>query len=324
MDAKPLYQIMIVDDEAGIVNAVCRELSSPPLGHYRYETEGFTDPLAALERAKNKQFDAVISDYRMPGMDGLAFLKALTTLQPDCACLVLSGETDMNGLTRMVNETHIYRFIPKPWHDYFLKSSLSQAIDYGREVTENKRLANLVRERGIIIPGLENGKIDPILIVDDDPLVLSSLSRALSNHAHSDDLFAAIHAEISPHDRAQLDETGISVHVSSSPRHALLMAKELAFSCVIADYRMAEMNGIQLLQKFADEQPDCARLLISGQINKEELIGAIDLAHIFGFINKPWQDFELKMNVAQALMWRRMHIENRTLAKMVKVVTAPH
>src|ERR1035437_2487693 len=114
MDPNPLRRILIVDDESAIANAVQRELSIPPLGHYSYETEGYTDPAQALERTRNVSFDAVICDYRMPGMDGLEFLKSLREIQPDCARLVLSGQTDMDALIRMVNETHIYHFIPKP------------------------------------------------------------------------------------------------------------------------------------------------------------------------------------------------------------------
>lgn len=322
MDAAPLYQVMIVDDEASIVSAVRRELSTPPLGRYRYEIEGFTDPAAALERAKTKKFDAVISDYRMPGMDGLEFLKALAALQPECARLVLSGQTDMEGLIRMVNETHIYRFIPKPWHDYFLKSSLSQAIAYASAVTENKRLANLVRERGIAVSALEEGEVDQILIVDDDPGILASLSRILTRHGRIDDLFAAIQSEVGRRDRPLLDENKISVQITPSPRHALAMATELTFSCIISDYRMPEMNGLELLQKFAEIQPDCSRLMISGEISQDELIIAVDIAHIFGFISKPWQDFELKLSIAQALTWRRIQRENHTLAEMVRAAGA--
>jgi len=322
MDAAPLYQVMIVDDEASIVSAVRRELSTPPLGRYRYEIEGFTDPAAALERAKTKRFDAVISDYRMPGMDGLEFLKALAALQPECARLVLSGQTDMEGLIRMVNETHIYRFIPKPWHDYFLKSSLSQAIAYAGAVTENKRLANLVRERGIAVSALEEGEVDQILIVDDDPGILASLSRILTRHGRIDDLFAAIQSEVGRRDRPLLDESKISVQITPSPRHALAMATELTFSCIISDYRMPEMNGLELLQKFAEIQPDCSRLMISGEISQDELIIAVDIAHIFGFISKPWQDFELKLSIAQALTWRRIQRENHTLAEMVRAAGA--
>ena len=316
MDAKPVCRLMLVDDEPAIVNAVRRELSAEPTGRYRFEVEGFTDPAAALEHAGGARFDAVLSDYRMPGMDGLEFLKAFAAVQPDCARLVLSGQTDMDSLIRMVNETHIYRFIPKPWHDYFLKSSLYQALDYSHAVAENRRLANVVREKGIAVPPLE-GNIDHILIVDDDPGILASLSRMLTQRSRMDDLFAAIRAEVANKGGPVLDEGRVSVQITPSPLHALQMAKAVTFSCIVADYRMPEMNGGELLEKFADEQPDCARLLISGQIGLDELIFALDMAHIFGFIEKPWRDFELKANIAQALAFRRMQIENRTLADML-------
>jgi len=317
MDAKPLCRVMIVDDEPAIVNAVKRELSAPPQGRYRFEVEGFTEPRAALERAGSMAFDAVISDFRMPDMDGLEFLKAFATLQPDSARLVLSGQTDMDSLIRMVNETHIYRFIPKPWHDYFLKSSLFQALAFSRALAENRRLANLVREKGIAVPLLDSD-IDQILIVDDDPGMLASLSRILTSHSRLDDLFATIRSEVAHHTGPVLDEKRLSVQITPSPLHALKMAKLVTFSCIIADYRMPEMNGGDLLQKFADEQPDCTRLLISGQITQVELIGALDMANIFGFIDKPWQDFDIKAHIAQALLWRRANIENRMLAEMVK------
>lgn len=317
MNPKPLCRVMIVDDEPSIVNAVRRELVAQPVGRYRFEVEGFTDPIQALERAAGASFDAVISDYRMPGMDGLEFLKKFATVQPDCARLVLSGQTDMESLIRMVNETHIYRFIPKPWHEYFLKSSLYQAHDWSHTLAENQRLATLVRQKGIALPPAD-GDIDQILIVDDDPGMLGSLSRILTSRSRLDDLFAAVRSEITHRESPVLDERRLSVQITPSPLHALKMAKRVTYSCIIADYRMPEMNGGDLLQKFADAQPDCTRLLISGQISQDELIIALDMANIFAFIEKPWQDFDIKTNIAQALIWRRVNVENRMLAEMVK------
>lgn len=318
MDTQHLRRILVVDDESAIVNAVQRELSIPPLGHYSYETEGYTDPVQALERARNVSFDAVICDYRMPGIDGLEFFKALREIQPDCARLVLSGQTDMDALIRMVNETHIYQFVPKPWHDYYLKSVLAQALDYAAAITENKRLAEQVRKLGIPIPDIAEDAIDQILIVDDDPGVLASLARVLTRHSRIDDLFSAIRSDVAHHGGPVLDEGRVSVQITPSARHALKIANEVTFACIIADYKMPEMNGIELLQKFGELQPACARLLISGAISQEALVHAVGSVHIFGFIRKPWQDFELKASIAQALVWRRMSIENETLAEMVK------
>ena len=227
----PLFRrVLVVDDELNIVSAVRRELSTPPLGRYRYEVEGFSEPAQALERARSQSFDAVISDYRMPGMSGLEFLKALAAIQPECARLVLSGQTDMDGLVKMVNETHIYRFIPKPWHDYFLKSSVAQAIEFNLALQENRRLAGVVRERGIAVPALLENDAENILIVDDEAAILSSLSRVLSGHTQADDLFAVIRAELSRQGGAVLDEARSKVVVTTSAREALKMAETQAFA----------------------------------------------------------------------------------------------
>lgn len=318
MNPPILRRLMVVDDEQGIVNAVRRELNTPPLGRYRYEVEGFSDPAAALERAGAQAFDAVISDFRMPDMDGFVFLKALAAIQPDCARLVLSGQTDMGDLVRMVNEIHIYRFIPKPWHDYYLKSSVGQAIDANTALAENRRLAEKVRAHNIPLPPLAVNKTEQILVVDDDSGVLDNLSRVFAGHTHVDDLFSAIRAELARSDDAALEESRISVQTTTSPLHALKMADDLTFSCIVADDRMPEMSGVELLQQFADKQPDCGRVLIGSNLSQDNLIDAVDSAHIFGFVAKPWQDYEIKACVARALTQRRLVIENRILAEMVR------
>lgn len=317
-DKQSSRHVLVVDDEPNIVSAVQRELNAPPFVRYHYAVEGFTDPVRALARAGEQAFDAVICDYRMPGMDGIEFLKALTSIQPDCARIVLSGQTDMDALIRMINETHIYRFIPKPWHDYYLKGSLLQAIEYAGVLSEHRRLAALVRANGLLPLPVQERIPDQVLIVDDDLSVLNSLSRVLTHHSRVDDLFSAIRAEVAHQPGPMLEEGMISVQVTPSPRHALKMAEDLTFSCVVADYRMPEMNGIDLLQRFSDIQPDCARILLSGGISENDLIFAVDSAHIFAFIDKPWTDFELKALVALALSRRRMLIENKMLAEMVK------
>ncbi|MBI5922215.1 MAG: response regulator [Betaproteobacteria bacterium] len=299
MDANPLRRILVVDDESNVVKAVARELNSPPFVRYRYQVEGFTDPQRALELAREQTFDAVICDYRMPGMDGLEFLRALALIQPDCICLVLSGQTDREALIHMINEIHIYRFIPKPWHDYYLKGSLYQAIDYGAALSENRRLSKILREQTPL--PIEGGEMDQLLIVDDDPGILNSISRALTHYSGP-----------------TLNKDRLSIHLTQSPIRAIEMAEKIQFSCIIADFKMPEMSGIDLLQKFYDLQPGCARILLSGQITKDDLIYAIDSPRIFAFIDKPWTDYDLKACIALALARRRIDMENAKLAQMVK------
>jgi len=318
VDEQNIRHILVVDDEPNIVSAVQRELHAPPYGRYRFQVTGCTDPLEALEKARSQSFDAVISDYRMPDMDGLEFLRGLAALQPDCVRLVLSGQTDREALIRMINETHIYRFIPKPWHNYYLKSSLTQALNYGAVVRQHQALADVVRERQIPVPHLVRDDMDQVLIVDRDPTILSALSYVLTHHAQEDDLYSAIRSEVVSAGGPILKEGKLSIQVTPSARHALQLAQNNTFSCIIADNKFPEMTGVALLQKFADLQPDCARILISTYIEEAELIEAIGAANIFAYVQKPWDDFDLKAKIAQALSHRHMLIENRRLADLVQ------
>jgi DNA-binding NtrC family response regulator len=312
MNVKTQCHILVVDDEPAIVNAVRRELAAAPVEWFSFSVEGFTDPHAAIERAREKQFDAAISDYRMPEMDGVQFLNALALIQPDCARLVLSGQTDMDGLIRMVNENHIYRFIAKPWQDMVLKSSLASAIEYARGAAEHRRLAGLVAASGVTVPAPEKGEFEQVLVVDDDPAVLARLARILTHHQRIDDLFAAIRPEAGvEHGKAA---PRYSVRTTESPADALQMARDERFSCVIAGCGMQKMSGTALLKSFLEIQPDCVRLLIDNQISQTELVDAIASAQIFGLIEGGARDFEIKAAVAQALGWRRLKMDNQKLA----------
>lgn len=160
-----MTRIMLVDDEENILRALRRVLGSPEAwcgdrstldpdaaDAPRNAVEIFTSPAAALARAKvGVAFDIVISDYRMPEMDGVAFLKAFLDIQPDTVRVILSGYADMQGLISAINEAKIHRFICKPWDDYTLCADIRQLFQLHHLQVENQRLADEVRhQKGII------------------------------------------------------------------------------------------------------------------------------------------------------------------------------
>lgn len=151
------YRIMLVDDEEGILKALRRLLlATPCIYHgdvYKLEVEIFSSPRAALERARQQAFDLVLSDYRMPEMDGVAFLKAVREIQPEAARMILSGYADLNALVGAINEAKIYRFLAKPWNDYELVSAIAEALAYRDLLAERERLADEAR--------LAHGKLSP-------------------------------------------------------------------------------------------------------------------------------------------------------------------
>ena len=144
-----MSRVMLVDDEESILKSLRRLLRVAPCTSgnktYTLEVEPFTSAKEALSRAHEEEFDLFVSDYRMPEMDGIEFLKAAREIQPDAARLILSGYADLNALIRAVNEVGIERFIGKPWNDYELLAAIGQALAHRELLQENRQLANLVR-----------------------------------------------------------------------------------------------------------------------------------------------------------------------------------
>jgi len=163
-----MSRILIVDDEESILKSLKRLLRAAPCTYgnktFSLEVTTFVSPAAALEHAEKEEYDLFISDYRMPAMDGIEFLKAAKALQPDAARLILSGYADLNALVRAVNEVGIERFIGKPWNDYELLAAIGQALAHRELLLENRELANLVRiEMGDTSPeALEAARLEAI------------------------------------------------------------------------------------------------------------------------------------------------------------------
>lgn len=138
-----MQRLMVLDDEDNVLAAlqrVCRDQKE-------WEVELYSDPQSALKRARSANFDLFLADYRMPQMNGVEFLSATKELQPDAMRLMLSGQTDREGLLSAINEAQIYRFIDKPWQNHDLLTALQQALSFRNMLLENHILASQVREQ---------------------------------------------------------------------------------------------------------------------------------------------------------------------------------
>ena len=144
-----MNRLLIVDDEIAVLNALRRLLTRVPCTvggkNYPLVIETQDDPFAALEQARHTAYDLVLSDYRMPGMNGVEFLSAFRQLQPDAERLILSGYADLNALIEAINAAGIRRFIAKPWKDYELIAAIGQSLALRAAAVENQSLADEMR-----------------------------------------------------------------------------------------------------------------------------------------------------------------------------------
>lgn len=133
-------RILCVDDEPNILSALRRTLTS-----FGYKVIAASSGQEGLKLLQNEPVQLVISDMRMPGMDGVSFLEYVSVRWPDTVRVLLTGYSSLESTIDAVNRGHVYCYIAKPWDDDDLKVTVSQALHHYDVVMENKRLADQVR-----------------------------------------------------------------------------------------------------------------------------------------------------------------------------------
>ena len=101
----------------------------------------------AISKAEDAMPDVVLMDVRMPGMDGAEFLSRFARIQPHTARVMLSGQADLEGVKRAINQAHIHYYVAKPWNAYELRCMLNQALDQTAMLQENERHASLLAQK---------------------------------------------------------------------------------------------------------------------------------------------------------------------------------
>ncbi|GAB6143561.1 HD domain-containing phosphohydrolase [Desulfocicer niacini] len=130
-------RILIVDDEQNLLNSLKRQLRK----HFHIETA--LGPEQGLNCIKTQPpFAVIVSDLRMPVMDGIEFLAQAAKLKPHSVRIMLTGNADLQNAIKAVNEGNIYRFLTKPCAIELLANVLNQAVEQYRLITAEKELLN--------------------------------------------------------------------------------------------------------------------------------------------------------------------------------------
>ena len=135
-------KILCVDDEPNILSALRRLFRAK--GYHVQIALGGDEGLSLMEEEK---FDLVISDMRMPEMDGAKFLELVRQRWPDCIRILLTGYSDIQSIVAAVNGGEIHRYIAKPWDENDIVMVVRQALERKFLMDEKIRLEKLAQEQ---------------------------------------------------------------------------------------------------------------------------------------------------------------------------------
>ncbi len=114
-----------------------------------------------------------------------------------------------------------------------------------------------------------NGHKPSVMIVDDEEMVITSIKAFLEL------------------------ETDFDVHGFTDPEEAARFAEKHSVEVAVSDYLMPRMNGIQLLGRVKELQPEASRVLLTGHADKQSAIEAINRVALFQYLEKPWDNAQL-------------------------------
>lgn len=139
LDATPPRTILCVDDEPNILSAVRRALRGS--GHRVLTAESGQ---AALQVLASEAVQLVISDMRMPVMDGAQLLEQVRQRWPEVTRILLTGQSDVASTMAAINRGEIFRYISKPWNEDELLMAVHEGLDRHALLHEKVRLERVV------------------------------------------------------------------------------------------------------------------------------------------------------------------------------------
>jgi ActR/RegA family two-component response regulator len=128
-------KILLVDDDSNILDGYRRSLSR----EFLMET-ALGGEQALKMAAENGPYAVVISDMRMPGMDGIQLLSSIKSQSPDTIRIILTGNADLGTAINAINEGSIFRFLTKPCDKDAMAKTLTAALVQYRLVTAERHL----------------------------------------------------------------------------------------------------------------------------------------------------------------------------------------
>lgn len=168
------YTLLCVDDEENVLKALKRSLHSEG---YRILTASSAP--AGLALLEQNEVNLVISDQKMPEMNGVEFLALVRQRFPNTMRILLTGYTDIDSVIEAVNKGNVYRYFLKPWDDFALRMEIRQALNHYHVESLNRLLQKRIQEQNESLR-IMNEKLERLVSLRSEDLKIQNRILELS------------------------------------------------------------------------------------------------------------------------------------------------
>jgi serine/threonine-protein kinase len=275
---KPI--ILLIDDDERILRSLRM------LFFVAYEVRMTTDPQEAIRILKEEKIHVVISDQRMPVMQGSELLRIARETSPATMRILLTGYSDLEASIASVNEGEVFRYLMKPWNGDEVKAVVAEAVtiaeaSFAVQVHADSVFAMTSKPR--------------VLIMDHDEITAKTVHETLG-------------------DRCE-------IVWASDAQHAMEELAKQDISVVVADIMLGDTNVSYILKTIKQINPSTQCIVVTSFSDTSRLVELINQAQITRFLPKPVKQSVLARNLESML--ERFHLVRSKPVLQQRQTTAP-
>jgi len=144
------HTILVVDDEELFIEYIQSVLSGK-----NYNVITASSGQEGLEILKKQSVNMVISEYKIPLMNGLEFLEKVRIIYPDILTIMVTDQPDIKLAIKAINEAGVYKFLLKPWDDIEFKNAIKKTLESLQVIKERDGLIRRVKTHEATLKDLE-------------------------------------------------------------------------------------------------------------------------------------------------------------------------
>lgn len=259
--------LLLVDDEERILRSLRM------LFFTGYTVHATTDPQEALHILREHQVHVIVSDQRMPDMQGSELLRRARELSPATMRILLTGYSDIEASIASVNEGEVFRYLMKPW----VAEEVKQVVAEAAAIAE---ASFTVREtHGAAMPPVIDEKLR-VLIMDNDEETAKVVHDVLNERCE--------------------------IVWASDPQHAMEELAKQDISIVVSDLTLGGTNVSYILKTIKQITPQTQCVVVTSFADTARLVELINQAQISRYLPKPLNKSMLARNLEYLLQRFRM------------------